>query len=80
MPNDLLIPAKLAAELLGLPRVTRNGRPSNHCSFLKRMELQHPETFPLPHWNGTRRYYEQAEILAFKNALPRLKPEKDKAA
>lgn len=73
MATDLLIPAKTAAEILGLARLTRTGRPSNHPSFLARMEQRYGEAFPRPRWNGNRRYYEQSEILHFKDSLPTTK-------
>lgn len=76
MATENLVPAKSAAELLGLASRTRSGKPSNHCSFLQRLEERFPDTFPKAKWIGARRYYEAVEIDAFKKTLPTTKPDR----
>lgn len=74
--HETLVPAKRAAELLGLPRRSRNDTPSNHGAFLARLEARYPDKFPKARWDGSRKYYKISEVHAFIEALPTSKPER----
>jgi hypothetical protein len=67
-----LISARDAATYLGFRPRTKEGKPSNHSAFLKRLAERHPE-FPKPKWLGGRKSYELADLERFKAGLSELK-------
>jgi len=67
--------ARDCASFFGFRARTRDGKPTNHSTFLRRMEDRYPD-FPKPRWNGTRKLYDLAELEAFKKTLPTEKPQR----
>lgn len=73
-----LVSARDAATYLGFRPRTKDGKPTNHCAFLKRLAGRHAD-FPKPKWLGGRKSFELAELEAFKASLGTEKPQRQAA-
>jgi len=68
MYDPSLIPARVAATLLGFAPRKKSGAPSNHSQFLADIGKGYPD-FPRFRWLGGRKMYVLGEIEAFRDRL-----------